>query len=465
MTPADPGRTVPKGMRRGKRRALGLRARAALSLYRGVGYCAAPFLPGYLKRRARRGKEDPARRGERFGRSSAQRPEGPLAWVHAASVGEAHAIMAVAEALADRGIGVVFTTGTVTSAAIVAERMPNPVMHQYAPLDLPRAVERFLDHWTPDIAITAESEVWPVTTMALSDRNVPHLLVNARMSERSFRRWRRGGALPAALFARFSIVAARTEQDARHFEELGASPVAVTGDLKAEVVPPRVPREVKAKFRPVTEGRDAWAAISTHPGEEAIAARIHKALRPRRPRMLTVIVPRHPERGDALAEELAGMGLKVARRSRDEMPDQETDIFLGDTIGEMGLYLRLARTVFVGRSLANGATGGQNPIEPAMLGRAVLHGPAVDNFREAYAALDAGGGSMQVDGEEALQDAVARFLLDPEEAIEAGQKASTTVGGMRGPLAATMRAIAPFVEPLAVRRRLLDAERAAVASA
>ena len=446
-------------MKRGKRRALGLRARTALALYRAFGRAASPFLPRYLAKRARMGKEDAERRGERFGRTSVARPEGPVAWVHAASVGETHAVMGIAEHLAERGIGVVFTSGTTTSAAIVAERMGTGVIHQYAPLDLDRAVTRFLGHWRPDIAVTAESEVWPVTTLSLSDRDIPQVLVNARMSERSFRRWRRGGALPAAVFARFAHVAARTEEDGQRFEELGSSPVTVTGDLKAEVVPPRVAPQVKARFRDLMEDRDVWAAISTHAGEEALAARVHAALRPRRPRLLTVIVPRHPERGDEIEAMLKTMDLKVARRSRDEEPGPDTDIFLGDTIGEMGLYLRLSRTVFVGRSMAEAATGGQNPIEPAMLGCAVLHGPAVENFREVYTALDAGGGARQVTNEAELRLAVIEQITDPEAAMEAGRKASDTVGGMRGPLPATLRVLAPFIEPLAVRRRMLDAER------
>ena len=459
MKALEEPRATPR-MKRARRRALGWRARAALALYGLVGRIASPALPSYLARRAKRGKEDPTRRGERFGRASAPRPEGPVAWVHAASVGEAHAISGVAEHLSERGIFVVFTTGTMTSAAIVSERMRGGVVHQYAPLDLERSARRFLEHWRPDLALTSESEVWPCMTMALSDRDIPHVLVNARMSEGSFARWTRLGSLSAALFARFSHVAARTEEDGRRFEELGASPVTVTGDLKAEVVPPRVAPALKARFRELMEGRDVWAAISTHAGEEAVAARIHAALKPRRPRMLTVIVPRHPERGDEVAVELERMGLHVARRSLGQEPTRETDIFLGDTIGEMGLYLRLARTAFVGRSLSDSAEGGQNPIEPAMLGCSVLHGPNIGNFREVYAALDAGGGAREVADEAALKQAVMAALLDPEGAIEAGRKASDTVGGMRGPLRATLRVLAPFIEPLAVRASMMGKAKA-----
>ena len=366
--------------------------------------------------------------------------------------------MSIAEHLVERDVGVVFTTGTVTATAIARERLGARVVHQYAPLDLPRAAKRFLDHWTPDLVVFAESEIWPVTMVEISDRRIPHVLVNGRMSDRSFGRWRKTGSLSAALFARYAHVAARTREDANRFEELGASPVSVTGDLKAEVLPPRVSPALKAKFRDALSGRRVWVAASTHPGEEEMAARVHRALKPRHPTLLTVIVPRHPERGEALAQRLKTMGLAVARRSLQQPILRDTDVFLGDTIGEMGLYLRLGRVVFMGRSLAPEATGGQNPLEPALLGRAVLHGPAIENFRDAYGALDAGGGSLLVADEDALAVAVHDLLADPERAIEAGRKASDTVGGMRGPLAATLQVLAPYTEPLAVRRRLLDLE-------
>ena len=444
--PFDPTREGPRTVRLGALRGLGWRARMALALYGAAGRMATPWLRGHLRRRARRGKEERQRRPERFGRPSLQRPSGPLAWVHAASVGETHAVMAVAEHLVERGVAVVFTTGTVTAAAIIAERLGTRVSHQYAPLDIGPVMRRFLDHWSPDLVVIAESEIWPVTLIALSDRRVPTVLVNARMSERSHRRWRRLG-LSEALFARFAHVAARGAEDAARFEDLGAAPVTVTGDLKAETLAPRVAPALKNRYRAMVGDRPVWAAISTHPGEEEIAGRVHLALRRHQPDLLTVVVPRHPERGEGVAQALKTMGLRVARRSLDHEITDATDVLVGDTIGEMGLYLRLARIAFVGRSMdgLGAAKGGQNPLEPAMLGLPVLHGPNVDNFREAYAALDAGGRQI--------------LLADPEAAIEAGRKAQATVGGMRGPLRATLTALGPFIEPLAIRARMEAAAR------
>ena len=433
-----------------------LALRATLALYRAAGSVVAPFLPGYLRRRVKKGKEDPQRRRERFGRPSQARPSAPLVWIHAASVGETHAVVSIAEHVAQKGVAVLFTTGTKTAAAIVAERLGDDVVHQYAPFDLPRSIERFLDYWKPELSIVAEAEIWPNTMSALAKRGVPQLLVNARMSDKSFRRWKRSGSVGRALFGRYAHVAARTAEDAARFEELGANPVTHVGDLKTEAIPPRVSPALKGEFRKQVRDRTVWVAASTHPGEEEIAGRVHQKLCTGRPGLLTVIVPRHPERGEMVAQALKNMGLTVARRSLGHPILPETDVFLGDTIGEMGLYLRLSRAIFVGRSLSASATGGQNPIEPAMLERAVLHGPATENFRDVYAALDAGGGATLVRDEHELGHAVRNLIDDPETAIEAGRKASDTVGGMRGPLQRTLRVLAPFVESLAVRSRLMN---------
>ena len=457
MSPVDPVR-APLGVRRAPPRGLSTPARLALGAYRRIGAVLTPFMGFYLRSRAKAGKEEGARRGERFGRTTIARPDGPLIWIHAVSVGEAQAVMSIADHLADRGLTVLLTTSTTTSAAIARERLGDKVIHQYAPLDIANAAERFLDHWRPDLVVFSESEVWPTTMIAISERDIPHMLVNGRMSDRSFARWVRLGSLTPALFARYVHVAARTQEDANRFEELGASPVTVTGDLKAEVLPPRVPATTKARFRDKVAGRLVWIAASTHPGEEEIAGRVHLALKARHKGLLTVVVPRHPERGEGVAQRLKGMGLTVARRSLQQPILPSTDVFVGDTIGEMGLYLRLGQVVFVGRSLSGEASGGQNPLEPALLGRAVLHGPNVENFREAYAALDAGAGAREVRDETALSAAVNELLSDPEAAIEAGRKASDTVGGMRGPLAATLRVLAPYTEPLVVRRQLLELE-------
>jgi len=427
-------------------------ARAILSTYRWAGAVAFPMIGGYVAWRVSKGKEDRARRHERYGRSSRERPEGPLVWVHAASVGETLAVVNLIEHLLAGGINVVLTTGTVTSASLAAERLGERVIHQYVPLDLKPAVSRFLNHWAPDLAIMAESEIWPMTILELGARRVPQVLVNGRMSDRSFARWSKRPSVAEALFENLAHVVAQSELDGERFRQLGARPVTVSGNLKVDThVPPVDPKELLSMQQAVG-GRKTWAAISTHPGEEQIAADVHTLLRRRHPDLLTIIVPRHPERGPALKEELIERGLNVALRSRREPVLANTDILLGDTIGEMGLYLRLTEIAFVGRSLAG--KGGQNPLEPAMLDAAVLSGVNVQNFRESYRRLIDRGGAKLVRDQQMLAGAV-NFLLKNDETrhamIAAGR---ATVKEMSGALDLTLAALEPFIHPLIVKSRL-----------
>jgi 3-deoxy-D-manno-octulosonic-acid transferase len=426
-------------------------ARVVLTGYRLAGAAVYPFIGGYISMRAARGKEERSRRRERYGYASAPRPEGPLVWFHAASVGETMAVIPLIEAVAERGISIVLTTGTVTSATIARDRLDPAIHHQYVPRDLRPAIRRFLDHWRPDVAIFAESEIWPMTILELGARRIPQILVNGRLSDKSFERWKRRSSLAEALFEHFSHVIARTDIDAERFRQLGARPVTISGNLKVDTnAPPYDPNEL-AEVQAQVGDRATWAAISTFDGEEALAADAHEFVRPH-VNALTIIVPRHPERGDAVEAMLVQRGLKVARRSRGDVIDATTDVFLGDTIGEMGLYLRLTEAVFVGRSLTG--EGGQNPLEPAMLGAAVLSGRNVQNFRETYQKLLKNGGGRIVRDGDMLSKAVHYLLTNDkvrQDMIKAGQR---TVHDMRGALALTIRALEPYISPLAVKARL-----------
>lgn len=427
-------------------------ARRLLGLYRFAGAAAYPLVGGYVVWRASKGKEDPKRRRERYGHASRPRPPGPLVWFHAASVGETLAVMPLVESVADYGVNVVLTTGTVTSARLVGDRLRDRVIHQYVPLDLKPAVRRFLDHWDPDLAIIAESEIWPMTILELGARRVPQVLVNGRLSDRSYASWRKRQHIAEALFEQLAHVIAQSETDGERFRALGARPVTVSGNLKVDTPPPPVDEAALDVLKRQIGGRRTWAAVSTHAGEEAVAAEVHKMLRGRHARLLTIIVPRHPERADALAAEFAAMGLKVVRRSDGGEITPDADILLGDTIGEMGLYLRLTEIAFVGRSLTS--EGGQNPLEPAMLDTAVLAGRNVQNFRDAYQRLIESGGAKLVRDRDMLAGAV-NFLLNNEEARrEMMTAAAQTVAEMRGALQRTLKALDPFLQPLKVQARL-----------
>ena len=427
------------------------RARLALSSYRWIGSAIYPLVWSYLAIRAAKGKEDPARRRERYGHASAPRPQGPLVWFHAARVGETNAVIPLIKEIRSRGINVVLTTGTTTSARVVAQRLGAGVIHQYVPLDFKPAVSRFLNYWEPDLAIIAESEIWPMTILELGRRHIPQVLVNGRLSDRTFARWKRRPALADALFENLALVIAQSDVDAERFRTLGALPVMVSGNLKVDTdAPPHDPLALK-EYEQQIGTRKTWAAISTFDGEENAAGVVHRALK-ERTGLLTIIVPRHPERGDAIEAALTAKGLKVARRTRRDPLTPDVDIFLGDTIGEMGLYLRLTEVAFVGRSLF--AEGGQNPLEPAMLGCAVLSGGNVQNFRETYQTLAKNGSAKIVRDVEMLAKGVNYLLANDDmrrSMIDAGLE---TVQEMRGALSATMKGLEPYINPLIVKARL-----------
>jgi len=426
-------------------------ARMALLGYRMAGVMLYPLVGPYLSYRAMKGKEDRSRRLERLGYASLARPRGPLVWVHAASVGETIAILPMIRELRRREIHILLTTGTVTSAGLVQSRLADEVIHQYVPLDLKFPIKRFLSYWKPDACITAESEIWPTTVAELARRHIPQIRVNARISDRSFERWHNYSSVAETLFEKMSLVVAQSDMDAERFRDLGAWPVIVSGNLKSDTDPPPCDETVLGVYRKQIGNRPTWAAISTFEGEEKLAATVHRTLKPKNSQ-LTILVPRHPDRADAIEEMLKGEGLKVARRSRNDVISAETDVFLGDSIGEMGLYLRLTEVAFVGKSLAN--EGGQNPLEPAMLGCAVLSGPHVQNFRDAYQHLVRKGGARIVKDVEMLAKAVHYLLINDLARIKMVDSGHDAMEEMRGALAKTVKALEPYINPLTVSARL-----------
>lgn len=431
-------------------------ARVILGAYGVAGAAAYPLIGPYVSWRARQGKEDRARRGERYGRPSRPRPVGPMIWVHAASVGETNAVAPLVHELLNSEINVVLTTGTVASANVATRVFGDTVTHQYVPLDLRPAVRRFLGHWDPDLAVFVESEVWPMTILELNAHRIPQVLINGRLSDRSFAAWQRRPHLAEVLFEKFAHVVAQSDEDGDRFQMLGARPVTVSGNLKADAVPPGVDERALAMLSAQLQGRPVWAAISTHPGEEKLAAEVHMILRDRHPGLLTIIVPRHPDRSSRIVSELAELQLTVARRTTGEAIPQSADILLGDTIGEIGLYLRLSEIAFLGRSMT--AQGGQNPLEPAMLGTAILSGRNVQNFRESYQKLIRAGGARLVRDRDMLAGAVHHLLKHDDVRRTMIGSAADAVEQMRGALQRTLKALDPFIHPLVVKARLERAE-------
>ncbi|MEX0814386.1 MAG: glycosyltransferase N-terminal domain-containing protein, partial [Dongiaceae bacterium] len=389
------------------------RSGSMIGAYRRLSGLAAPALRLYLAARAHRGKEDPARLGERLGRPSRARPEGKLLWLHAASVGEAASALALLRRLAQARpeAALLLTTGTLASARFIAGRLPEGALHQYLPLDCTAWVRRFLDHWRPDLAIWIESELWPNLIVETRARGVPTALVNGRLSERSFRRWRRAPGLAAELLGGFAVVLGQDPAQTERLAALGAFAATCAGNLKFAAEPLPADPAALADLRRAVAGRPSWLAASTHPGEEEIVAAAHARLAASWPGLLTVIAPRHPARGGAIHRLLVDRGLSVARRSRGEPIGPATEIYLADTVGELGLFYRIAGVAFLGGSLVG--HGGHNPLEPARLGTAVLSGPQTFNFAPIYARLLAAGAARAVADAPTLAAAVGELLPDP----------------------------------------------------
>lgn len=397
-----------------------------LAAWRVAATLAAPLLPLWLGRRAARGKEIEDRLAERRGLASLPRPQGALVWIHAASVGETASVLPLIQHLlaADPGLEALLTTGTVTSSGLVESRLGKPgadgrfpgltrLRHQFAPLDVPAWTLAFLDHWRPSLAVFVESELWPNRLAALQARSVPAALVNARMSDSSARSWARFPATARRMLGGFGLVTACSDADAALLEALGAARVKRFGNLKH--ASPRLPDHPdRPGFQAMLGRRPVWLAASTQPGEEAMVLDAHQALRARHPGLLTMLAPRHPERGGPIEEAARARGIGLARRSQGGVPGARIDLYVIDTIGELGLFYRLVPLAFVGGSLV--PHGGQNPLEPARLGVAVAFGPHTGNFSETALALLDAGAALRLDGPEALAPWVERMLRDPEEA-------------------------------------------------
>jgi 3-deoxy-D-manno-octulosonic-acid transferase len=323
------------------------------------------------------------------------------------------------------------------------------------PYDSPRYVERFLDHWRPSLALFIESDLWPNLILSSAARRLPMVLINGRMSHRSFPRWRRVSGTISALLGRFDACLAQSPVDAERFTALGSRNVVITGNLKLDVAAPPADFTKLERLMSVTRGRPVVVAASTHPGEEEMLIETHRTLAGFFPSLLTVIVPRHPGRGEAVARIVAASGFRVGLRSREELPTAVTDIYVADTMGELGLFYRLSPIVFMGGSLVE--HGGQNPIEAVKLGASIVHGPHVFNFADVYEALDGAGGAKQADTQEALVKQFGKLLADPSARNLSVAAAGRVVSQLGGALDRTLAALEPYLLQLRLEMGASDA--------
>lgn len=414
--------------------------------YRLAWICVTPALRPYLEKRAQRGKEDVSRLAERQGIASRAKPLTPVVWIHGASVGESVSALPVIERLLrdTPELSIVVTTGTVTSAKLMAERLPKGAVHQYVPLDHPIYVKRFLNHWQPDVAFWLESEFWPNLIIESAKRGIPLGLLNGRMSDASFKSWRRLRWTIEPILSGFQICHGQDQDVAEKLKQLGATNVVVSGNLKL-AAPPLPDQAVDRDLLQQMIGeRPIWLAAQTAEGEEEIAGRIHHRLSSRMPGLLTIVAPRHPERGGALEVALSQQGLNVARRSRDDKISAATDIYLADTMGELGMLFRLVDIVFLGRSLVEGF-GGSNSLEPARLGCAILQGPYTENFSDLTEKFLAMGALRLVSDEDALAVALEDLFGDAPERQRLAEAARDAANDSAGVLDMVVGSITPLL--------------------
>jgi len=382
----------------------------SIAAYRALTWAAGPLIHRYMQRRLNAGREDPQRFRERFGDASATRPNGPLVWLHASSVGESLSMLSLIERLRRERpeVVILMTSGTVSSARILENRLPPGVIHQFVPVDRMSWVRRFLDHWQPDLVLWVESEFWPGVLSEVKRRAIPAMLMNARISARSWRGWRRAPWMIRRILQTFDLCMAQTELDAERLRDLGAVNIACPGNLKFAAEPLPADPDTLAALEAATAARPRWLAFSTHPGEEETIAAAHRILVRNLPDILTIIVPRHPARGPEIENILAASGTTVSVRSRSQLPDKNIGFLLADTMGELGVFFRLTDIAFVGGSLV--PHGGQNPIEPARLGCAIVHGPHMENFLAIESELNTAGASTVATTAEEIAREVGTLL-------------------------------------------------------
>ncbi len=428
----------------------------SLTFYRLVFLIATPFWRFFLRYRVRRHKEDQARWRERMGKTSSSwlKPPGfSLVWINAVSVGEALTVLPLIERLPELFSGrveVLLTTGTHSAAQLVGPKLPDHAFHQYTPLDHPFYVRRFLLRWQPDMAIWVESELWPNLITQTGRRHIPMALINARLSASSLKRWLAQKSLARLLMSHFDLCLAQNEMTAQGLVQLGAKDVLMGGNLKYDALPLSADEIELNIWRQAFASRRVFFAASTHRGEEEIIAQAHLRARERGHQVATIIAPRHPSRAGEIAAKMRARGLTSACRSEAACPENFSDIYIVDRLGEMGLFYRLASIVFMGGSLVR--HGGQNPLEPARLDCALMSGEHIFNFSDIYHLLLRAGGVEMVT-QETLGDHLSDLLGNQDRVDEMKRSAKATAGKLTGVLDFTLAQLAPLAESVSEKTR------------
>lgn len=375
-------------------------------------------IKGYINKRKQIGKEDVARFNERIGRPKLPRPEGKLFWLHGASVGESVSMLPLINKILETypDSHVMVTTGTVTSADVMQKRLPERAFHQFIPIDNPIFTTRFVKYWHPDVALWFESEFWPAVLTSIKRKNIPLILINGRISNKTFKRWQQFDFVCKEILSCFTMCLGQSEEDAYRLRVLGAKETTCLGNLKYAGLPLPIDEKNKKEILKQIGDRKLWLASSTHDDEEIRLAKVHKRLKEKYTDLLTIIVPRHPNRGQEVADEIKKLELSSALRSKGEKITPSTDIYIADTIGEVGLWYDIAKIVFIGGSLI--PHGGQNFIEPSRVRDAVIVGPHMHNFTDAMSRAKKADAVMQISDTLELQELLEQ-LFDNEQLLDA----------------------------------------------
>ncbi|WP_298857384.1 3-deoxy-D-manno-octulosonic acid transferase [uncultured Sulfitobacter sp.] len=401
-----------------------MRAPLLYTAYVGLSMLLVPFAARSTIAKLRRADVPAHRAHERLGNATEPRPYGTLIWFHAASVGESLSVLALITrmgvALPDAHF--LITSGTATSAALIAQRIPPRSTHQFAPLDAPGPLKRFLKHWHPDAAVFVESELWPQMLRRTRATGAKMALVNARLSEKSIASWAKRPKLAAYILDVFDLILTQNDAMAEAMVRIQApAPRVARGqNLKSFAGPLPHDEDLIFEARAALGHRPVWIAASTHQGEEQTVLAAHKKLLKTRPDLHLILIPRHPERGTEVVQRIADTGMEYTRRSRGDLPDKA--VYLADTLGELGSWYALSPVVFLGGSLL--PIGGHNPFEVAQSGGTVLSGNHVSNFAETFSAMEAVGAARIVAGADDLAAQVDMLLSDAqtrEKAIKAAQ--------------------------------------------
>lgn len=395
-------------------------------IYKRTMTFGKPVIMSFLNQRLKNGKEDPERLQERFGLPSRPRPENnPLMWVHVASVGEAQSMLHLIDLFLEQNQtgSVLVTSITRTSAALLEKRLPARAFHQYLPVDRPKWVKRFLDYWQPTFILWAESELWPSILSEIGQRHIPMALINARMSQKSFKNWSRVKGLAQDILSAFTVILTQTDMDKNYYTSLGARSVVTAGNIKFASPPLPYNSDDLNQLKDAIQNRTLWVYASTHAGEEELAAKIHSDIRAYIPNLLTIIIPRHPERRADILKRLEPYELNITSRTQHKiLPHEKTDIYLVDTLGELGLFYRLSPLSMIGRSFSADGGGGHNPLEAAQLQSAILHGPNVQNLSDIFVPMDEQGAALCLKSPDELAPAIRALLTDKESLNKLAEK-------------------------------------------